>query len=153
MASAPKISVSLSGYSSLKCIQIDAFMNVRNRGQAVGLMLKHMRHKHTQKNPEAMRISSRTSVHSPHKPSPHKNVRLALGSQAVAPQACTSRVTSQNLVDVGRGATILICLQLSGFGFQPLNHNKQKCKMFPNDNHDKMHYFPLQTSAVESHEA
>ena len=21
-------------------------------------------------------------------------------------------------------------------GFQPLNHNKQKCKMFPNDNHD-----------------
>ena len=22
------------------------------------------------------------------------------------------------------------------WGFQPLNHNKQKCKMFPNDNHD-----------------
>ena len=37
------------------------------------------------------------------------------------------------MIEVGRGAKNK--KQLSGFGFQPLNHNKQKCKMFPNNNH------------------
>ena len=55
-------------------------------------------------------------------------------------------------VDVGRGAT-KICYQVSG-DF-PLNHNKQKCKMFPNDNpvkHQLMDglYHPIQDVAIHS---
>ena len=40
-----------------------------------------------------------------------------------------------SLVDVGTGAKNEKWL-FSGFGFQPLNHNKQRCRMFPNNNHD-----------------
>ena len=48
---------------------------------------------------------------------------------------------SINLVNVGRGANIYIYIHILNkktvkWGFQPLNHNKQKCKMFPNNNHD-----------------
>ena len=41
---------------------------------------------------------------------------------------------TEYLVDVERGAT-KINFSSSVVGFPPLNHNKQKCKMFPN-NHD-----------------
>ena len=38
-----------------------------------------------------------------------------------------------DLVDVGQGATTSMLAVKRGF--QPLNHNKQRCNMFPNNNH------------------
>ena len=64
------------------------------------------------------------------------------GSVCIAPQthwpcgqllAASILGRTEALVDVGRGATIKL-KQLSG-DF-PLNHNKQKCEMFPNNNHE-----------------
>ena len=44
-----------------------------------------------------------------------------------------TREVSIDLVDVGRGAkNHFLAVQWLDF---PLNHNKQKCKMFPNNNH------------------
>ena len=43
------------------------------------------------------------------------------------------QVTHFYLVDVARGANKYILAVK--WGFQPLNHNKQTCKICPNDNH------------------
>ena len=46
-------------------------------------------------------------------------------------------IRGNRLVDVGRGAKQTENVSSEVVGFQPLNHNKQKCRMSPNNNHDR----------------
>ena len=54
-----------------------------------------------------------------------------------SPDNCENLLSPPILVDVGRGAKKK-CLA-DKWGFQPLNHNKPKCKKFPNNNHAADH--------------
>ena len=51
----------------------------------------------------------------------------------IEPQPCGP---SQSTWVTLEGEQTIKFWQFSGFGFQPLNHNKQKCKMFPNNSHE-----------------
>ena len=67
---------------------------------------------------------------------PRAGVGAASSSRSVSKiSASYSRCRNFDFSRLTLGAQLLKLWQFSGFGFQPLNHHKQKCKMCPNNNH------------------
>ena len=89
----------------------------------------------------------------PRRPAPSApDVGLDGGAvDAMLPRRRAQRVLTQqgllgrgffDLVDVGFGEQTNKVLAVQ-WGFQPLNHNKQKCEMFANNNHVEWHTQPF----------